>query len=132
MNILVHRPKCMENRFLEPIVQVTRMERLTEALVEALESDGRDRFVFDARQPGFAIRGHPSGPKIFTAQGYVNGRKRRVTVGYHPQVSVARARELALQALADMQRGNDPIVERKTRASAAKASAMTVAQLADK
>src|SRR5262245_34517400 len=108
------------------------MERLTEALVEALESDGRDRFVFDARQSGFAIRVTPSGAKIFTAQGYVLGRKRRVTVGYHPEVSVARARELALQALADMQRGNDPIVERKTRASAAKASAMTITQLADK
>src|SRR5262245_27316749 len=108
------------------------MERLTQAYVEALESDGRDRFVFDARQSGFAIRVTPSGAKIFTAQGYVLGRKRRVTVGYHPQVSVAHARELALQALADMQRGNDPIVERKTRASAAKASAMTITQLADK
>jgi len=108
------------------------MERLTEALVETLESNGRDRFVFDARQSGFAIRVTPSGTKIFTAQGYVNGRKRRVTVGYHPEVSVARARELALQALADMQRGNDPLVERKARVTAAKAREITVAQLADK
>src|SRR5262252_736931 len=120
----------METRFLEPI-RGTRVERLTQAYVEALERDGRDRFVFDARQPGFAIRVTPTGTKIFTVQGYVNGRKRRVTVGYHPEVSVARARELALQALADMQRGNDPLVERKARANAAKASAMTVAQLAD-
>src|SRR6516164_3401145 len=108
------------------------MERLTQAYVETLESDGRDRFVFDARQSGFAIRITPTGTKIFTAQGYINGRKRRVTVGYHPEVSVARARELALQALADMQRGNDPIVERKARHSAAKAREMTVTQLADK
>src|SRR5262250_3043162 len=77
------------------------MERLTEAYVEALKSDGRDRFVFDARQSGFAVRITPTGTKIFTAQAYVNGRKRRVTVGYHPETSVARARELALQALAD-------------------------------
>jgi len=108
------------------------VERLTQAYVEALERDGRDRFVFDARQPGFAIRVTPTGTKIFTAQGYVNGRKRRVTVGYHPEISVARARELALQALADMQRGNDPIIERKTRLTAAKAREMTLAQLADK
>jgi integrase len=106
--------------------------RLTEAIVEALKRDGRDRFVFDARQPGFAIRITPSGTKIFTAQGYVNGRKRRVTVGYYPNVSVAQARELALQALADMRRGNDPITERKTRLTAAKALEMTIAQLADK
>src|SRR5438046_1822113 len=79
---------------------------------ESIAPDDRDRFVFDARQPGFAIRITPSGTKIFTVQGYVNGRKRRVTVGYHPNVSVAQARELALQALADMRRGNDPIIER--------------------
>lgn len=108
------------------------MIRLTEANVEALAPDGRDRFVFDARQPGFAIRITPSGTKIFTAQGYVNGRKRRITVGYHPNVSVAQAREAALQALADMRRGNDPIIERKTRLTAAKAREMTLAQLADK
>jgi integrase len=108
------------------------MLRLTEAIVESLAPDGRDRFVFDARQPGFAIRVTPAGTKIFTAQGYVLGRKRRVTVGYYPDVSVAQARELALQALADMRRGNDPIVERKTRLTAAKAREMTLAQLADK
>ena len=108
------------------------MERLTEAYVEALAPDGRDRFVFDARQSGFAVRITPTGAKIFTAQGYVNGRKRRVTVGYHPDVSVAHARELALQALAYMRRGNDPIVERKSRLTAAKAREMTLARLADK
>lgn len=108
------------------------MERLTEAYVGALAPDGRDRFVFDARQSGFAIRITPTGTKIFTAQGYVNGRKRRVTVGYYPQVSVAQARELALQALADMQRGNDPAIERKARLTAGKAREMTVAQLAEK
>jgi integrase len=108
------------------------MLRLTEAIVEALKADGRDRFVFDARQPGFAVRITPTGTKILTAQGYVNSRKRRVTVGYWPETSVAQGRELALQALADMRRGNDPIIERKTRLTAAKAREMTVAQLADK
>jgi integrase len=108
------------------------MERLTEAYVGALAPNGRDRFIFDARQPGFAIRITPIGTKIFTAQGYVNGRKRRVTVGYYPEVSVAQARELALQALADMRRGNDPVIERKARLTAGKAREMTVAQLVEK
>jgi len=108
------------------------MKRLTEAYVGALAPDGRDRFIFDARQSGFAIRVTPIGTKIFTAQGYVNGRKRRVTVGYYPKVSVAQARELALQAVADMQRGNDPVIERKARLTAGRAREMTVAQLAEK
>jgi integrase len=108
------------------------MERLTEAYVGALAPDGRDRFIFDARQSGFAIRITPIGTKIFAAQGYVNGRKRRVTVGYYPEVSVAQARELALQAVADMQRGNDPVIERKARLTAGRAREMTVAHLAEK
>jgi integrase len=108
------------------------MARLTEALVGSLEHTGHDRFIFDDRQPGFAVRVTPTGTKIFVAQARVAGRKRRVTVGYSPDITVARAREDALQILADMRRGCDPVVERKSRRQAAAAGEMTVAQLAEK
>jgi integrase len=108
------------------------MARLTEALVGSLEPTGHDRFIFDDRQPGFAVRVTPTGTKIFVAQARVAGRKRRVTVGYSPDITVARAREDALQILADMRRGCDPVVERKSRRQAAAAGEMTVAQLAEK
>src|SRR5262244_278736 len=116
MKMVVILPKLMEYGFPEPPPPPRHpmMERLTEAYVDALTSDGRhDRFVFDIRQSGFAIRVTPVGTKIYVAQAYVGGRKRRVTVGYHPEVSVARARELALQAIANMRRGNDPVAERQ-------------------
>ena len=61
-------------------------------------------------------------------QARIAGHKRRVTLGYHPAISVAQARENALQALADMRSGRDPLTERK----AAKTRDMTVAELADK
>jgi integrase len=106
------------------------MPKLTERLVESMEP-GRDRIVFDTT-PGFGIRVTPTGTRIFIAQARVAGRKRRVTVGYYPKLTVVQAREQALQALADMRRGTDPTVERKARMQAAAAGEMTVAELADK
>jgi integrase len=108
------------------------MTKLTEASVSALATDGRDRLVFDSRQPGFGLRITPIGTRIFVAQGRIAGRKRRVTLGFHPAMSVAQARENALQALADMRRGGDPVVERKARVQAAAAGEMTLSQLGDK
>ena len=106
------------------------MPKLTERLVESM-APGRDRIVFDTT-PGFGIRVTPTGTKIFIAQARVAGRKRRVTVGYYPELTVMQAREQALQALADMRHGNDPVVERKARVQAAAAGEMTVAELCDK
>ena len=92
---------------------------------------GRDRIVFDTT-PGFGIRVTPKSTKILVAQARVAGGKRRVTVGHDPALTIIQAREQALQALADMRRGNDPVVERKARAQAAAAGEMTIAELCDK
>jgi integrase len=106
------------------------MPKLTEAFVGSL-GPGRDRIVFDSH-PGFAIRVRPSGTKIFIAQARVGGRMRRITIGFHPDLTVAKAREEALQVLTDIRRGNDPAVERKVRQQAAAAGEMTIGELADK
>jgi integrase len=106
------------------------MPKLTEAFVGSLKP-GRDRIIFDAH-PGFGIRIRPTGTKIFIAQARVAGRKRRITIGYHPELTVAEAREQAQQVLADIRQGKDPVVERNIRLKAAAAGEMTIAQLADK
>jgi hypothetical protein len=110
------------------------MRKLTDALVGALEPDprGRDRFVFDTQQAGYLVRVTPAGAKLLQAQGYVAGSKRRITLGRHPELTVAAGRELALQALADIRRGADPVVERKMRQAAVTAGDMVVAELVDK
>jgi integrase len=108
------------------------MARLTDALVTSLAADGSDRLHFDDRQPGFGLRITPTGTKVFIAQARVAGRKRKVPIGRHPDMTVAQAREEALQVLADMRRGTDPAVERKARIKAAAAGEMTISRLADK
>ena len=47
-------------------------------------------------------------------------------------MTLAQARTEALQALAAMRSGNDPVLERKARLSAAAAKGTTIAALADK
>jgi integrase len=108
-----------------------KKHRLTEDFVASLEVNGKDRIVFDAH-PGFGIRITPLGTKIFIAQGRARGRKRRVTVGFYPDMSVTEAREEALHVLADMRAGEDPVVERKIRQAAAAAKDLTIAQLGEK
>ena len=105
------------------------MVRLTEALVASLQPDGRDRVVYDDKVVGFALRVTPAGTRLFSVRAYVNGKRRTAPLGRFPELGVAPARELALQALADMRRGLDPAEERKARAKAKAAAAVTVAEL---
>jgi integrase len=104
------------------------MVRLTDAYVAKLETNGKDRLIFDGRQPGFAIRVTPTGTKIFVAQSRVAGRKRRVTVGYYPAINVSVARESALHTLANMRQGIDPVAAQRARL----AGKMSMSELADK
>jgi integrase len=107
-------------------------ERLTEALVESLPVDGRDRIVFDTLQPGFGVRVTPGGTKVYIAQARVGGRPRRVPVGRFPDKKVADARVEARVALADLRGGKDPKVERVARKRAIEAGSITVNALADR
>ena len=105
------------------------MVRLTEAFVASLQSNGRDRVLYDDRIVGFALRITPAGAKLFSVRAYVNGKRRTAPLGRFPELNVAQARDLALQALADMRRGLDPAEERKARAKAKAAAEVTVAEL---
>jgi len=108
------------------------MRKLTESLVGSLGPDGRDRILFDRQLSGFGLRITPTGTKLFIAQARIGGRKRRVTIGQYPDLTVVQAREQAAHALLDIRRGADPVIERKVRIQAAAAGEMTMAQLAEK
>ena len=105
------------------------MVRLTEALVASLQPAARDRILYDDRVVGFALRITPAGTRLFSVRAYVNGKRRTAPLGRFPELGVAQARDLALQALADMRRGLDPTEARKARAKARAAAEVTVAEL---
>jgi hypothetical protein len=107
-------------------------QKLTEAFVDAQAADGRDRIIFDSQLTSLGLRVTPTGTKIFIAQARVAGRKRRITMGFAPAMSLAKARAEAAHALVAMRNGVDPSLERKARLRAAAARGLTISQLAEK
>jgi integrase len=108
------------------------MRKLTEAVVASLPVTGKDAFMFDTVQSGFAVRTTPKGRKIFLVQARSNGRKRRVTIGYYPELSVSEARRQARAVLDDLRAGGDPQAAQAAREKARAAGETTVADLAER
>ena len=106
-------------------------ERLTDAIVAAIEPAAKDVFRFDRLLSGYGVRVTPAGARILFAQARFAGRKIRHAVGRWPDVKVAVGRELATTALADIKAGRDPKFERKARQRAAAAGGVTVAEFAE-
>jgi integrase len=107
-------------------------QRLTQAFVDAQVADGRDRIVFDTQISGLGLRVTLAGKRIFIAQARVGGRKRRLTVGYAPAMTLSQARAEAPQTLAAMRSGVDPTAERKVRQRAAVARTISIGELAER
>ena len=82
--------------------------RFTAEAVEALPITGKDSLYFDSLVTGFGIRVTKAGKKIFIIQRRVNGKTMRITLGYHPEMTVAAARDAARKKLVAMSAGVDP------------------------
>ena len=103
--------------------------KITKRLVEDLTPDaGKDLWVWDRDLPGFAMRVKPSGVKAYVIQ-YRNLRRqsRKFTLGRHGVLTPEEARRLARQALAAVERGEDPVQDRR-----ADRGALSVADLANR
>lgn len=93
------------------------MPKLNKRLVDALEADpDRDVVVWDSELRGFGVRVKPSGRKTYILQ-YRNaqGRSRRTTLGKHGVITCRKARQDALQDLAEVSRGDDPAEARQSQ-----------------
>lgn len=82
---------------------------LTEIAVRKLTPRGSQRIeLWDEKLPGFGVRVSPTGTKSFVLMYYASGRKRRLTLGRYPLVSLGEARRRALDALTRVAGGDDP------------------------
>jgi integrase len=107
-------------------------QRLTQAFVDSAPVTGRDYITFDSQLSGLGLRVTPTGKKIFVAQAFVARRKRRITIGYAPDITLSKARTEALQTLAAMRGGVDPTVDRKARLRAEAAKTLTLRDLSER
>ncbi len=87
-------------------------EQFTDLMLRKLTSDGADRLeVWDERISGFGIRVSKAGTKTFILIYRHRGRSRRLTLGRYPVLSLADARDKAIDALRQVNVGTDPILE---------------------
>lgn len=102
--------------------------RISNTSVNAMKpsSGGYDLF-WDSHLQGFGVRVTQAGAKSYIAEGRVNGKTRRVTIGRHGILTADQARRLAQAALAGMAAGIDPTEARHDR----KAQAVTLREVAE-
>lgn len=79
--------------------------RLTDALVRSLKPRNKRYDLYDATLPGFGVRVATSGALSWVLLTRQNGRRKRVTLGRFPVMSLAKARETARTALSEIRDG---------------------------
>jgi integrase len=102
-------------------------KRVTKRSVDALQCPpGKDRvFLWDSDLSGFGVAAMPSrkdadgrkieGTKIYVVQYRQQKRSRRMKLGEHGRLTPDEARSLAKEVLGAVERGKDPIEERRAR-----------------
>ena len=81
---------------------------LTPRLVRESKSNGKDTILFDKAMPGFGLRIHPSGRKVYIVQARIEGRSRRIVIARHGEMALAEARRRARDMLARIRAGDNP------------------------
>jgi integrase len=87
------------------------MPRLTDAA--AAKRKPSDKRVETHDGNGLYLVIQPSGAKSWAYRYRVEGQSRKLTLGSFPALGIAEARQKAAEAAVKVQRGNDPIVEKK-------------------
>jgi integrase len=92
-------------------------KRITKKAVDALRCPaGKDRiFLWDEDLGGFGVVAMPSGSKVYVVQYRQNGKSRRMKLGEHGRLTPDEARSRAKEVLGDVEKGKDPIEERRAK-----------------
>ena len=87
--------------------------KLTKTTVDAAEFRVKEYELRDTVVPGFLLKITPAGRKIFMIQYRANtGGRRKPAIGRFGQITVAQARSIAQDWLADVRKGKDPSAEK--------------------
>ena len=81
---------------------------LTARLARDARPQDRDTILFDRALPGFGLRIHPSGRKVWVVQARIDGRSRRIVIARHGETDLAEARRRARDMLGRIRAGENP------------------------
>ena len=99
--------------------------RITKRTVDSLRVEEKDAVFWDRDLPGFGVRVHASGRKVYVVQSRGPAGLRRVSLGRHGELSAGEARKRGAAVIDRIKRGENPL-------PAPPASALTVAGLAER
>lgn len=89
---------------------------LSAKLVERIRAPERGQIeVFDSTLPGFGLRVSKGGRKAWVLLYRSLGRKRRLTLGAYPALSLGAARAEARRLIQSIQTGSDPALEKQQK-----------------
>ncbi len=87
--------------------------RIVQRTIQNLAPPKRGNLVtWDTEIPGFGVRITSTGVIAFVLDYRLNGRKRRFTIGRHPELSATAARERTLELRRGILDGRDPLERR--------------------
>lgn len=86
----------------------------TDRSIASLKASLQRQEFWDESAPGFGIRVTPEGRKTWVYMYRVGARKRRLTVGTYPGLSLSHARERAFEAQYQLSKGVDPADQKKS------------------
>ena len=81
---------------------------LTARLARESKAGKKDTFLFDKALPGFGLRIHPSGRKVWIVQARIAGRSRRMVIARYEEMKLAEARRRARGLLERIRAGDNP------------------------
>lgn len=86
---------------------------LTNRFLETVKADAKRQDIRDASFPGFGVRVTPNGRKTFYLSYRWGLEQRHPALGTYPIVSLAKAREKAVEILRLVDEGVDPLAQRR-------------------
>lgn len=87
-------------------------ETLTARRIAAIAVEAGQVDYWDTIVPGLALRVGAGGTKTYIVRYRANGKQRRLTIGKHPHITLADAREKAREKLSAALAGDDPASSR--------------------
>ena len=84
---------------------------LTPRLARETKPGDKDTILFDRTLPGFGLRVHPSGRKVYIVQARIKGRSRRIVIARHGELGLSQARRRARDMLGRIRAGENPADE---------------------
>ena len=87
--------------------------KLTAVAIEKMPTPDKRRDIYDSEVPGLVLRLLPSGTKSWSFTYRTRNKAKRLSLGMYPGVSLKLARERGRDARAEVQRGGDPVEDKK-------------------